>query len=86
VLLLGGMAELGNESIGEHKNLLVLIQENKWKAVVLVGGDFLRIPHPFISFNNSMEAKEWLQQQHFENTHLLIKGSRSMQMEKVIAD
>jgi UDP-N-acetylmuramoyl-tripeptide--D-alanyl-D-alanine ligase len=86
VLLLGGMAELGNESIEEHKNLLVLIQENKWKAVVLVGGDFLRIPHPFISFNNSMEAKEWLQQQHFENTHLLIKGSRSMQMEKVIAD
>ena len=47
-------------------------------------GDFLNFDHPFIKFNTASEAKQWLQQQHFEHTHILIKGSRTMQMEKVI--
>ncbi len=84
VLMLGGMAELGEESLNEHKGIVELISQTHWNAVVLVGGDFLKFQHPFISFANATEAKEWLQQQQFENTHLLIKGSRSMQMEKVL--
>ncbi|HEX7846007.1 MAG TPA: UDP-N-acetylmuramoyl-tripeptide--D-alanyl-D-alanine ligase [Chitinophagaceae bacterium] len=86
VLLLGAMAELGNESLDEHKNIVEQLKQNNWKAVVLVGGDFLKIDHPYISFKNSMEAKDWLQQQHLKNSYLLVKGSRSMQMEKVLAD
>ncbi|MBN8672718.1 MAG: UDP-N-acetylmuramoyl-tripeptide--D-alanyl-D-alanine ligase [Chitinophagales bacterium] len=84
VLILGGMAELGGESLQEHKAISELIQQYNWKAVVLVGGDFLKIEHPFITFTDAAAAKAWLQDQHFENTHLLIKGSRSMQMEKVL--
>lgn len=86
VLMLGAMAELGEESENEHKSLVELIKKNNWTHVVLVGGDFLKTEHPFISFANAMEAKQWLQQQRFENTHLLIKGSRSMKMEKVLED
>jgi UDP-N-acetylmuramoyl-tripeptide--D-alanyl-D-alanine ligase len=52
--------------------------------VVLVGGDFNKIPHSFIYFDTSVQAKEWLRQQQFKNTVLLVKGSRSMQMEKVL--
>ncbi len=84
VLMLGGMAELGEESLNEHKGIVEVINETSWKAVVLVGGDFLKFQHPYTSFTNATEAREWLQQQHFENSHLLIKGSRSMQMEKVL--
>lgn len=84
VLLLGGMAELGEESLAEHQDIVTLIKRYTWTAVVLVGGDFLQFSHPFLSFANADEAKQWLQEQHFENTHLLIKGSRSMQMEKVL--
>lgn len=84
VLMLGGMAELGEESLPEHKAIAGLIQQHNWRAVVLVGGDFLKFEHPFTTFTNAAEAKNWLQDQHFENTHLLIKGSRSMQMEKVL--
>ena len=84
VLMLGGMAELGEESLDEHKSIVDVIKQSNWKAVVLVGGDFLKFQHPYTSFINSTEAKEWLAQQHFEKTHLLIKGSRSMQMEKVL--
>lgn len=86
VLLLGGMAELGEESLAEHAAIIDLIKQHNWKAVALVGGDFLKLSHPFLSFQNAAEAKSWLQQQPFEHTHLLVKGSRSMQMEKVLAD
>jgi UDP-N-acetylmuramoyl-tripeptide--D-alanyl-D-alanine ligase len=84
VLMLGGMAELGGESLEEHKAITELIAQHNWKAVVLVGGDFLKFEHPFTTFTNAGEARTWLLNQHFENTHLLIKGSRSMQMEKVL--
>ena len=84
VLLLGGMAELGQESIDEHKAIVELIRQNTWKQVVLVGGDFLKIESPYLTFENAIAAKEWFQQQHFEHTHFLVKGSRSMKMEKVV--
>jgi UDP-N-acetylmuramoyl-tripeptide--D-alanyl-D-alanine ligase len=51
---------------------------------VLVGGDFLKLHHPYHSFENSTQAKEWFQKQKFHDTYFLIKGSRSMQMEKVL--
>lgn len=85
VLALGAMAELGNESLREHQAIIDLIGQYAWKAVVLTGGDFLNINHPYFSFPNADQAAEWFRQQHFENTHVLIKGSRSMQMEKIIA-
>lgn len=84
VLMLGGMAELGKDSITEHKKIIELINQYSWKAVVLVGGDFLKIDHPYLKFDTSLQAKVWLQQQQFENTWFLIKGSRSVQMEKVL--
>ena len=84
VLLLGGMMELGQESLFEHQQLVDLIKKYSWKDVVLVGGDFKNTAHPFLNFNNSVEAKEWYRQQHYTNTNLLIKGSRSTQMEKVL--
>jgi UDP-N-acetylmuramoyl-tripeptide--D-alanyl-D-alanine ligase len=84
VLLLGAMAELGKESLEEHKGIVELIKKYDWKQVVLVGGDFQKITHPYLQFENSTQAKDWFQQQHFTNTHILIKGSRSLQMEKVL--
>jgi len=84
VLMLGAMAELGRESIAEHEIIIDLIRKFKWKAVALVGGDFLNISHPYIKFENSAAAKKWFNEQQFQNTYILIKGSRSMQMEKVV--
>ena len=84
VLLLGAMAELGNESLAEHRLIAALIAQYPWEQVALVGGDFNKIEHPFLRFANATEAGQWLQQQQFEHTHLLIKGSRSSQMELVL--
>ncbi len=85
VLMLGAMAELGTESMDEHLAIINLIKQYPWKKVVVVGGDFLKIDHPFLSFNNSAEAQQWFKEQNFEHSSFLVKGSRSSQMEKVIA-
>jgi len=84
VLLLGGMAELGKESISEHRSIVELIQQYQWKDVALVGGDFEKIAHPFRKFSNSLEAGKWLKGLKLKDAYLLVKGSRSMQMEKVL--
>ena len=86
VLILGGMMELGEESIEEHQKIILLVQQYQWKNVVLVGGDFKKLQHPFLYFNTSIEAKEWFQQQQFSNATILIKGSRSTAMERVLED
>ena len=85
VLMLGAMAELGTESITEHQDIIELIRKYDWKEVVLVGGDFQKIKHPFTGFRNATEAADWFRQKKFTNTAILIKGSRSMQMEMVLA-
>jgi UDP-N-acetylmuramoyl-tripeptide--D-alanyl-D-alanine ligase len=84
ILVLGGMMELGDESIDEHKKIIALIDQYKWQQVVLTGGDFLKINHPYTSFENALQAKDWFRQQHLYQATILVKGSRSMQMEKVL--
>ncbi len=84
IIFIGGMMELGDESLAEHESIINLIKKYTWDKVILVGGDFYKVNHPFMYFNSSSEAKEWFTNQHFTNTHFLIKGSRSMQMEKII--
>jgi UDP-N-acetylmuramoyl-tripeptide--D-alanyl-D-alanine ligase len=86
VLILGSMAELGKESEKEHQALVEQIADHKWKEVILVGNEFEKISHSFHQFKNSEEVKNWMQQQRFKNTNILIKGSRSMQMEKALKD
>jgi UDP-N-acetylmuramoyl-tripeptide--D-alanyl-D-alanine ligase len=85
VLMLGAMMELGEDSVKEHQALTDLISSYKWDAVVLVGGDFKNLHHSFTYLNNASEAAEWLKKQHFSDAHILVKGSRSTGMEKVIA-
>lgn len=84
ILLLGGMMELGNESVAEHREIVSLIERYAWQQVALVGGDFLHISHPFLQFNDSTEARDWLASHPPQHATILIKGSRSMKMENLL--
>jgi UDP-N-acetylmuramoyl-tripeptide--D-alanyl-D-alanine ligase len=84
ILALGAMAELGTDSLKEHKDIIREIDKHQWKDVILVGGDFMNVDHTYRKFNCSAEAGEWLQNSRHENSFFLIKGSRSMQMEKLL--
>jgi UDP-N-acetylmuramoyl-tripeptide--D-alanyl-D-alanine ligase len=84
ILALGAMAELGMDSLKEHKDIIKEIDKHQWKDVILVGGDFMKVDHTYRKFNSSVEASEWLQNVNVQNSFFLIKGSRSMQMEKLL--
>ena len=84
MLILGAMAELGKDSMREHQDIINLIADHPWKEVVLVGGDFQKLKHPYKKFVNATEARNWFRKQKIRSSYVLIKGSRSMQMEKVI--
>jgi UDP-N-acetylmuramoyl-tripeptide--D-alanyl-D-alanine ligase len=84
ILMLGSMAELGDESQHEHQQLVDLIKSYSWNQVVLVGSAFSEIHESFNYFSKVDEAKDWFKSQGFTEAQILIKGSRSMQMEKLL--
>lgn len=84
ILILGDMKELGEDSLNEHGAITKLIETFSWKEIALTGNEFANTNHSFHQFKNAEETKEWFKKQHFENVLILVKGSRSMQMEKVL--
>lgn len=84
ILLLGAMMELGSESEREHQKLVELIKKYNWKEVILVGGHFEKAHGNYYYFPTVEAAAEWLKTQHIEQSFILIKGSRSIQMEKIL--
>ncbi len=83
-IVIGGMMELGENSIKEHQEIVELLGRYSWEGVLLVGGDFVKAEHHFRYFADSVTAGKWLASQDTEGSTLLVKGSRSMQMERVL--
>ncbi|HEU4632550.1 MAG TPA: UDP-N-acetylmuramoyl-tripeptide--D-alanyl-D-alanine ligase [Flavisolibacter sp.] len=83
ILALGAMAELGENSLQEHAAIVEEIKKYPWQQVLLVGGDFTKLHHPYQQFQSPQEAGEWIKKTS-DNAYILIKGSRSMQMEKLL--
>ena len=82
--IMGDMKELGNESDPEHKNMLMLCEELDIRNIT-VGEEFgkqvseLRQAH----FNTTDDLLEYLSSDPLDNHLLLLKGSRSIGLEKL---
>ncbi len=81
---LGAMKEMGNESTAEHQNLIQLIQQYDWQQVILVGKEFEQYPSEFHWFETAADAAQFIRQNPPHNASILIKGSRSSQMELLL--
>lgn len=81
---IGGMMELGEESIAEHQGIVNLLKQFNWAGVLLVGGDFSKVEHDYHYLPDAVSAIEWLKSSSITNSMFLIKGSRSMKMETLI--
>ncbi len=85
MVCLGGMRELGADTLMEHQMLIDQLKQTNWKNVLLVGSEFKPCDHNYLYFDTVIEAKAWLDAQHLKGYALLIKGSRGIQMEQLIA-
>jgi UDP-N-acetylmuramoyl-tripeptide--D-alanyl-D-alanine ligase len=81
---IGGMMELGADSIAEHQQIVELLKTTKWEDVILVGDDFSKTVHPYTYFPDANAAAEALVKKSIEGGMFLIKGSRSMKMENIM--
>ena len=84
LLILGDMKELGKESLNEHQEILNLIERLNFKNVILVGSEFSSVNNSFISFSNVDELINHINQNEISGKKILIKGSHSIHLEKII--
>ena len=85
IVCLGGMRELGADTLMEHQLLIDQLNQTNWENVLLVGSEFKPCVHNYLYFDTVQEAKAWLHAQTLKDYTLLIKGSRGIQMEQLIA-
>lgn len=83
IAVLGDMMELGKYSIDEHKKVGELARQVA-STVVTVGQRSKIMGDTIISFNTSTEAADYVRGIIAETDVVLVKGSQSMRMERVV--
>ena len=82
--ILGAMRELGEYSHTEHQNIVNMLLERKAEKVLLVGEEYKKTTAPYLVLENVEALCEYLQKEPLKGYTILLKGSRSNQLEKVI--
>ena len=82
--ILGAMRELGEYSHLEHQNIVNMLLERKADIVLLVGEEYKATTAPYPIFENVEALAEYLKTTPLTGYHILLKGSRANQLEKVI--
>lgn len=88
IAILGDMLELGADSHKEHEALLRYAAKLKVDQIVLVGKEFGKTSYSkfgALHFEDNQAAKRWLDAQALQGAAVLIKGSRGIRLEVVIA-
>lgn len=86
VVILGDMFELGDEAASEHQRIAQLALDLGFQQVILAGQNFAAPAQQLgcLHFPDVATLKTWFNAHHWENTALLIKGSRGMALERVL--
>lgn len=83
IAILGDMRELGKEEVEEHKKVLALLENLKIETI-LVGKVFSSLAEQFNTYASVDLLKEELENAPIENALILLKGSRGIQLEKLL--
>lgn len=86
VTILGEMMELGEYAAEEHRRIKELTDVMDLKQRVFTGGgfSFLKDDSSVLYFENTELLKDWFINRHFEDTYILVKGSRKNELEKLV--
>ena len=82
--ILGAMRELGEYSHLEHQNIVNMLAERKAENVFLVGEEYLPTTSPYPVFESVEMLHKYLEEQPLKGKNILLKGSRSTRMEKLL--
>ena len=82
--ILGAMRELGEYTHLEHQNIVNMLLERKADKVLLVGPEYRDTTAPYPVYDNVDALCEALANEPLHGFSILLKGSRSNQLEKVI--
>ena len=82
--ILGAMRELGEYSHLEHQNIVNMLLERKADKVLLVGPEYRETTAPYPIYENVEALCEALKETPLVGYRILLKGSRSNQLEKAI--
>jgi UDP-N-acetylmuramoyl-tripeptide--D-alanyl-D-alanine ligase len=85
VVILGDMFELGNESSLEHQEIVKLADAFCFSQTLYVGAHFYKAQTKNKQFENFEALEAYLIENTLENQSVLIKGSRGMRLERVLA-
>lgn len=84
VIILGSMLELGTFSRGFHSKIIELAVSLGFKDLLLVGKEFSSVKDDFPWFESVEDLLQFVNGYLLPNDLILVKGSRVMQLEKVI--
>lgn len=84
--ILGDMFELGPESAGQHEIIAKQAAESSLDQIIFIGKDFFHHKNDVkgIFFETPDEAAIFLQENPVEDHLVLLKGSRGMQLERLL--
>ena len=91
-VVLGSMKELGLESEKAHRHIIQIAQSLKFDHIFLIGDEFktaitnmnLQLSPPFTASKNIEELKNNWEWEKCKGKPILLKGSRSMHLEKLL--
>ncbi|MFH0758045.1 MAG: UDP-N-acetylmuramoyl-tripeptide--D-alanyl-D-alanine ligase [Bacteroidota bacterium] len=87
MVILGDMAELGDSGDAEHRELARWIGTLNFDRILLVGPIFHRIDEPSLAqdvFRDRIELEKYLASEKPEGYSILVKGSRVMELERLM--
>ncbi|MEK7254504.1 MAG: UDP-N-acetylmuramoyl-tripeptide--D-alanyl-D-alanine ligase [Bacteroidota bacterium] len=86
IAILGAMKELGSFSDVEHEQMAEFALSCPLRQVILVGNEFREAAENagIQWFETTAQLKDWFGRQSFSDTHFLVKGSRSIGLEKLL--
>ncbi|RLJ73622.1 UDP-N-acetylmuramoyl-tripeptide--D-alanyl-D-alanine ligase [Pedobacter alluvionis] len=84
--ILGDMFELGPESHGQHELIAKQANESGLDQLIFIGKDFYSFKDNFKGtfFESPVEAAAYLQENPVQDHLVLLKGSRGMQLERLL--